>query len=129
MSTPPHLDQRECTLPDLFAIIPFQGSVNPYHGQAASESSQWVESYGAFTGNQKLHFSMSCFELLASEAYPYTDLPKLRMCCDLINLLSVVDELCDDKSGDGAKKLSNQYLRGLNGNPCDGSLISRMAKE
>jgi hypothetical protein len=72
---------------------------------------------------------MSRFELLAANAHPYADHDKLRMCCDLINLLSVVDEACDDQTGEEAYRLSKSYLSALNGGPCDGSLISRIAKE
>ena len=129
MPAPTHVLPQECILPDLLALCPFEGSTSPYYAQAAAESAAWVDSYGAFTGQKREHFRMSRFELLAANSYPYTSLDRLRMCCDLINLLSVVDEACDDQTGNEAWQLSQSYLRALNGGSCDGSLISRITKE
>ncbi|KAJ3768232.1 hypothetical protein FB446DRAFT_650790 [Lentinula raphanica] len=62
---------RYFSLPDLFAVCPLEGAINPHYKEAGAESAEWINSYNVFVDRQKAFFRQSCNELLVAHAYPY----------------------------------------------------------
>lgn len=121
---------KQFYIPDLLAISPFEGSTNPHYEKAAAESSLWVGSYKLFTNRKRLFFVLGSNELLVSHAYPYAGYEQFRTCCDLVNLLFVIDEVSDEQSGDEALQTGLSVLRVFKDPKWDdGSTLAKMARE
>ena len=120
---------QNIVLPDLYAIVPFKGSQNPAFHSVHRESIAWVESHKVFTGHKWEQYVQTCPELLASYAYPLADYERLRMCCDYIALLYVMDETTDEQQAKEARQTLDSHVNALAREPCDDNAVSRMTKE
>ncbi|KAF9490782.1 terpenoid synthase [Pleurotus eryngii] len=120
----------QIVLPDLLAMCPLKGYTNPHYKEAAAESVAWIDSYNVFTDRKRAFFVQGCNELLVSHTFPYAPYEQFRTCCDLVNLLFVIDEVSDDQSGKDARATGQVFLNAL-GDPewNDGSLLSRITKD
>lgn len=117
-------------LPDLQAICKWKSGFNPYHEEAKTASSKWVQSFGVFKGKKLQFFLDGGSELLCSHVYCYAGHEQLRTACDFVNLLFTIDEISDDQDGDGARKTGNTVLKALmDANYDDGTVLCRMTKE
>ncbi|KAJ3968566.1 hypothetical protein EV361DRAFT_829823 [Lentinula raphanica] len=94
---------RQFSLPDLFAVCPLEGDINPHYKEAGAESAEWINSYDVFVDRQKAFFKQSCNELLVAHVYPYAGYKQFRTCCDFINVLFVIDEISDTQNGKDAR--------------------------
>ena len=90
-------------LPDLLAMCPFPCAINPHYEQASAESKAWVDSFGVFSGTKRDFFIRSNVDLLVSYAYPRADYEAFRTCCDFMNIIFVIDDLCDDLSAEDTR--------------------------
>ncbi|KAL0574236.1 Sesquiterpene synthase 10 [Marasmius crinis-equi] len=104
---------RQFLLPDLLAICPLKGSINPHYRDAGSESSAWINSYDIFTDRKRAYFVQGCNELLVAHTYPHAGYEEFRTCCDFVNLLFVVDEVSDEQNGKDAAVTGNVFLRAM----------------
>lgn len=120
---------RQYILPDLISLCPFPYSSNPHCEKAGAESAAWLESYDIFRDRKRAFFAILCAELLVSRAYPYTGYEEARTCCDMLNILFIIDEISDDQDGAGARKTGDIFLKSMGDAPCDGSPLSRITKE
>lgn len=124
---------RSYRLPDLIAMLPWKAEFNPHHDAVAKAAPEWAMSYAeevAMSKERRAHFERGFSERLACWVYPYASPDKLRVCCDLFNLLWVLDEHCDEQSREGAQRVADTVLRTL-ADPSydDGSVICRMTAE
>ena len=118
------------SLPDLLTICSFPWSSNPHYARCRAESSAWIEGFNFFIDPRKrYHFKQSDAERLCAYAYPFADYEALRMCCDFVNLLLVLDEVSDEQTGDEAKVTGDVFIDVLNGKEVAVSELSRMSYE
>jgi hypothetical protein len=119
-------------LPDLFSISTpfFRDATNPFWKRAAAESRRWVNSYAVFADRRRAFFFQGQSELLSSHTYPYAGYQEFRTCCDLVNLLFVIDELSDEQCYGDALQTGDIFLRVMR-DPSwsDGSKLARMTAE
>ncbi|KAH9925105.1 isoprenoid synthase domain-containing protein [Fomitopsis serialis] len=121
---------RSFVLPDLLALCPFKASINPHHASAAAASSAWVDSYRIFPDRKRAAFTHECYELLVSYVIPNADHEHLRMCCDFVNLLFVIDEVSDEQDSAGARRTGDVFLNALRTpGSDDGSALAKMTIE
>ncbi|KAL0954655.1 hypothetical protein HGRIS_003606 [Hohenbuehelia grisea] len=124
------MSTSQFVLPDLLSMCPLEGFTNPHYERAAEESRAWINSYNVFTDRKRAFFVQGCNELLVSHTFPYAGYEEFRTCCDLVNLLFVIDEVSDDQSGKDARATGQVFLNAL-GDPewNDNSLLSRITKD
>jgi len=119
-------------LPDLFSISTpyFHDATNPFWKCAAAESRRWVNSYAVFADRRRAFFFQGQSELLSSHSYPYAGYEEFRTCCDLVNLLFVIDELSDQQCYGDARQTGDIFLQVMR-DPSwsDGSKLSCMTAE
>src|SRR5260370_13393072 len=118
-------------LPDLFSLSSaLQFASNPFWKRGAIESRRWVDSYRVFADRRRAFFLQGQSELLCSHSYPYAGYEEFRTCCDLVNLLFVIDELSDEQSHCDARQTGEIFLRALR-DPTwsDGSKLAQMTAE
>ena len=82
-----------------------------------------------FRDRKRAHFIQSSTELLVSYVYPYAGYEEFRTCCDLINLLFVVDEISDDQDADGVRETGEIFLTTMRGEAKGESLLERITSE
>jgi hypothetical protein len=97
-------------LPNLHADWPFPKVVNPLYSQVASDSLKWINSYKAFTPKQQDKFARINTGILAAFAYPGHNQKELRLSCNLMNILFVVDDVSDVLDGKDAEELAVKIL-------------------
>ena len=125
-----HVDLKSSRfiLPDLISQCSFTLTSNPHYARCQAESSAWVESFNVFINPRKrLALRLADSELLCAYAYPYADYEALRICCDFVNLLFIIDEISDDQSGSDAKATGDVYLDVLNDRVVPNSELARMS--
>ncbi|KAI0661547.1 terpenoid synthase [Cubamyces menziesii] len=117
-------------LPDLHAVTPFVGSFNPHYPAAASESSEWINSYRVLSDKKRAFFLQGGSELLCAHAYSYADYERFRVTCDFVNLLFTVDEISDDQNGKDAYGTGLIFYNSMsNLDYDDGTTLCKMTKE
>ena len=116
-------------LPDLYAVLPFEGGQNPFFDVVGKESRDWVNSYNILPHHRQADFT-SC-ELFASHCYPYAPYDMFRICADFLNVLSTLDEVSDVQDSKGARDTIHLFVRVLRNDPgCDdGSSLAKMLIE
>ena len=91
------------------------------------ESSSWILSFDFLADPKRRdHFEQSNFELLCSYTWPYLDYERLRICCDFINLIFVLDEITDYQTEEDVKETTRTFLRALNGEITEDSPLAAM---
>ncbi|KAH9977837.1 terpenoid synthase [Lactifluus volemus] len=118
-------------LPDLFSLsAAFHDATNPFWKRASAESRRWVNSYAVFTDRRRAFFFQGQSELLSSHCYPYAGYEEFRTCCDLINLLFVIDELSDEQCYGDARLTGDIFLQAMR-DPTwsDGSKLAQMTAD
>ncbi|KAI0664549.1 terpenoid synthase [Cubamyces menziesii] len=83
------------SIPDTVARWPWPRRINPYYEVVAAESAEWLRSFKAFSADQQAIFDRCNFGLLAALVYPDADEEHFRVCCDLMNMLFVLDDQTD----------------------------------
>lgn len=121
--------QSSFILPDLFSICTFAASVNPHYKDAGAESAAWIDKFNVFAGQKRAFFVKSNSELLVAHAYPYAGYEEFRTVCDFMNILFVVDDLCDDLSGADARTTGYKFVHGMRDNTFDDTVLSRITSE
>ncbi|KZV64298.1 terpenoid synthase [Peniophora sp. CONT] len=122
-------------LPDLLDLSrPFTGATSPHYAQAAAESSAWIAQFtpSLFSGDDHTTFVLESkeSELLISHAYPRAPYERFRTLCDYMNILFVLDEVCEKQDGAGARETGYRYLKSMHDADWDdGSVIARMIKQ
>ena len=118
------------TLPDLIALCPFKWSSNPHYTIVRAESSAWINGFNLFVdSNMRAFFTASDSERLCAYAYPYAGYEALRIACDFVNLLFMLDEISDEQSGEGAKETGQTFLDIMNDKSGDNTELSRLSRE
>lgn len=124
---------RSFKMPDLLSICHFPSSMSPDSAKASADSIEWICSTEALGtndegANKRWHgyFSQAGGTLLASYVYCYTPYEKLRLCCDLVNVLFAMDEITDTQSGAEARGTMEHHIRILCGEASDNTPVSKM---
>lgn len=120
---------KQFKLPDLLETCPLMSQLNPHYKQAGGDSAAWIDSYHVFRDRKRAFFIQSSSELLCAYTYPYAGCEELRIVCDFVNLLFVVDEVSDDQDGLNARVTADTYLTAMTEAPCNETKISRITKE
>jgi hypothetical protein len=115
-------------LPDLYAVLPFEGGQNPLFDVIGKESRDWINSYDILPHHRA---GFTSGELLASYCYPYAPHDEFRVCADFLNVLFTLDEVSDVQDPDGARETIHLFVRALKDEPyCDdGSPLAKMLNE
>ena len=120
-------------LPDLHTICSWKATLNPHYHDVAQASSDWALSYVRRIPEfqDKLDtLKRTSPELLAAYSYPHASAAKLRMCCDFVNILFVIDEVTDVQSGQGAAHSAAALLNAMRLNDLqDESAIAHLTRE
>ncbi|KAJ6477498.1 terpenoid synthase [Mycena vulgaris] len=100
-------------IPRTLECWPWPRLINPHYLRAKTESSAWLESFGAFSETAQAAFNKCDFNLLAALAYPTATMEHLRICCDLMNLFFVFDEYTDCADEGEARRLADIVMDSL----------------
>ena len=116
-------------LPDLYTVLPFERGQNRFLDIVGKESKDWVYSYNILPHHRLPDFE-PC-EVLASHCYPYASREAYRVCADLFNTLSILDEVSDVQDSNGARETIHLFVCALIDGPgCDdGSPLAKMLIE
>ncbi|KAI0828590.1 terpenoid synthase [Trametes gibbosa] len=82
--------------PDLIAECPFPLRFNVHCEAASSESKVWLMSGCKLTKRKRAAFHGLKGGLLTAMCYPCADYEQFRVCCDWINYLFHLDNICDE---------------------------------
>lgn len=113
-------------LPDFVSISNLTSSVKKDFKKAGAESLAWFDSFKVLSARKLEMFIKSDADLLVAYTYPYAGDEEYRTCLDFISLLFALDEITDDQNADEARSTMASFLATLDGEACDGSIISRM---
>lgn len=113
-------------LPDFLSMCPTKPSVKEDFKQAGAESLAWFDSFDVLSARKRKAFIQSDADLLVAYTYPYSGDVEYRTCLDFISLLFALDEITDDQNAADARKTMASFLHTLDGDACDGTIISRM---
>jgi len=121
---------QQFTLPDLHSMCPFKVATNPHYDTVAAQSRAWVNSFKLFSDEKRAQLIANKNELLVAHGHPFTSPERLRVCCDVVNILFFVDEISDLQDGKGAISTGMTFLNVLN-DPSwdDGSGLAQMTRE
>ena len=113
-------------LPDLYAVLPFQGGQNPFFDLIGKESRDWVNSYDILPQHRPAGSTTG--ELLASYCYPHAPSDVFRVCADFLNILITLDEVSDVQDSNEVRETIHLFVRALRDDPdCDdGSPLAKM---
>ncbi|KAE9398703.1 terpenoid synthase [Gymnopus androsaceus JB14] len=117
-----------------YYLLKPESGINPHYKDAGAESAAWIDSYNIFTDSRKKAYFRDVMqggsELLIAHTYPYASYEQFRTCCDLVNLLFVVDEVSDEQSGDGARATGEIFLSAMRDPEFDdGSTLCKITKD
>ena len=119
----------EFYLPNFLQICDYSWSLHSDHGQVENESTAWATGYGVFKNKTRARLIQLNTGLLCGYVYPYASHDNLRIACDFVNLLFVLDDMSDEQTCAEAQKTGDVFLQSLGTNECDGSPLSLMTKE
>ena len=100
-----------------------------YPGPASAD---WFDGFDVFPSSdpgKRDFFNRSNAGLLTAYLYPDIGAAELRACTDLVNVILIVDEYCEDEDGARVREFTNVFLDALRGAPRDDSVFSRIAVE
>ncbi|KLO08665.1 terpenoid synthase [Schizopora paradoxa] len=121
---------RSFILPDLISMVPFQFASSPHFKRASAESSAWIDSFNVFRDRKRADFIQSCTELLVSYGYPSAAYEEFRTCCDFMNIVFLLDEICDDQDEGDSRSTGDVFLRALRGDDnAQTSTLGHITKE
>ncbi|KAI0654383.1 terpenoid synthase [Cubamyces menziesii] len=89
-------------LPDLISHCSFPLRRNPHHVLASAESKLWLLAQCGLNEEKRKTFRGLKGGLLAAIGYPLAGCDQLRVCCDWINLLFHLDDICDEMGDEEA---------------------------
>jgi len=104
---------RSFVLPDLISMVPFRFASNPHFKRGSAESAAWIDSFNVFRDRKRADFIQSCTELLVSYGYPSAAYEEFRTCCDFMNIVFLLDEICDDQDEGDSRSTGETFLRAL----------------
>ena len=111
-------EAEQLVLPNLFALVPFQCSMNPHYETAGPESAARIDNFDFFQGHVRDVFIRSDFELLIALTYPTASYDDYKTLCDHMNAFFVFDNITDEQNKDGALVTADTYLMALKGEDC-----------
>ncbi|THH10889.1 hypothetical protein EW145_g1026 [Phellinidium pouzarii] len=117
----------EIKLPDLFSLCPFPISLHPQYKRVSLESNAWVGTYEVLGPDSCAIFTWIDTPLLGSYVYSYATYDKLRIACDLINMIFAMDDLSDEQDSVAAHSTMDLHIGVLFGGQGDASAVSRMS--
>lgn len=114
----------------LFPWFHFNSHPAPHFKRASAESSAWIDSFNVFRDRKRADFIQSCTELLVSYGYPSASYEEFRTCCDFMNIVFLLDEICDDQDEGDSRSTGETFLRALRGDDSvETSTLGRITRE
>ncbi|KAJ8581546.1 hypothetical protein M405DRAFT_868590 [Rhizopogon salebrosus TDB-379] len=90
-------------IPDLLSLYLFEfPKANTYFQECSAERKVWVSGFDIVNEKQSTISEMAQSVLLCALIYPYSGRDELRMTCDFLNLLFLLDHLSGDMDGKDA---------------------------
>ena len=91
-----HSPAPRIIFPDLISLCPCALRINPNYKLASEESKQWLLSGCKLSKKKRAAFHGLKGGLLTAMCYPLAACAQLRTCCDFINYLFHLDNICDE---------------------------------
>ncbi|KAI0703666.1 terpenoid synthase [Cerioporus squamosus] len=115
VATAPSSDSRPTRLffPDLIAAFPYPLRVNRHGQRVSEESKQWLLAGCRLSKKRRAAFDGLKGGLLTAECYPLADYDQLRVCCDFINYLFNLDDICEKLDGKRAASTAHEIIGAL----------------
>lgn len=100
-------------IPDLVSHCDFSIHCNPKVETAVEESKSWLFEHGQLGEKRKNAFRGLRAGELTSMCYPYAEFDRLRVCCDFMNYLFHLDDLSDDMTHLGTRRIADDVMNTL----------------
>ena len=116
-TTAPHSleDVRPTKLvfPDLISPCPFPLRMNPHCKRASASSKKWLLSGCRLSKKKRAAFHGLKGGLLTAMCYPRAPYTQMRVCCDFINYLFHLDNICDEMDDNRTVSTAGEVLGAL----------------
>ena len=99
--------------PDLISTCPSRLRVNPHCKSASAESKRWLLQGCRLSKKRRAAFHGLKGGLLTAVCYPRADHEQLRVCCDFINYLFHLDNICDEMDDRSTVSTATEVLGAL----------------
>ncbi|KAI0676414.1 terpenoid synthase [Trametes maxima] len=99
--------------PDLIARCPYPLRYNPHCEVASEESKQWLMSGCKLSKKKRDAFRGLKGGALTAMVYPLADYDAFRVCCDWINYLFHLDNICDEMDDRATVSTASEILGAL----------------
>ncbi|KAI0325943.1 terpenoid synthase [Cubamyces sp. BRFM 1775] len=97
-------------LPDIISRCPFPLRQNPQYMLASTESKLWLLAQCKLSKEKRETFRGLKGGLLAAISYPLAGYDQLRVCCDWVNLLFHLDDICDEMDDEAAVGTATEII-------------------
>ncbi|KAG1746797.1 isoprenoid synthase domain-containing protein [Suillus occidentalis] len=104
---------RMIYLPDTMANWPWLRTINPHFEDVKAEADASLRDFKALSPESQKAFDKCDFARLAALAYPNAPREHLRIACDLLNLILLLDEYTDIENEAGTKEMADIVLDAL----------------
>ncbi|TBU21706.1 terpenoid synthase [Dichomitus squalens] len=115
VASPPPSSYRPTSIifPDLISPCPYPLRVNPHCQLASTESKRWLLQGCRLKKKKRAAFHGLRGGLLTAMCYPLADYEQLRVCCDFINYLFHLDNICDEMDDRRTVSTSSEIIGAL----------------
>ena len=86
----------ELIFPDFISACPFGLRLNPHCKRASTNSKRWLLQGCHLSKKKRAAFHGLKGGLLTAMCYPLARYEQMRVCCDFINYLFHLDNICDE---------------------------------
>ena len=118
-------------LPDLHALTPWSGSINPHYVRLISEEgAERAAFYARIPERMHAVFRQRTGDLLAAYTFPSGSFERLRIIRDFIDILYLVDFTTDEQKGKDAWGTCLTFYNSMRSEKFDdGSQLCRLTQE
>ncbi|KAI0370486.1 terpenoid synthase [Pilatotrama ljubarskyi] len=99
--------------PDLISRCPYPLRYNPHCERASAESKAWLMSGCKLSKKKRAAFHGLKGGLLTAMCYPLADYEQFRVCCDWINYLFHLDNICDEMDDHATVSTASEIIGAL----------------
>ncbi|KAI8976599.1 terpenoid synthase [Trametes punicea] len=122
--------QEELRFPDLISCCPFPLQCNPYYERASAASKTWLTSGCKLSKKKRNALQGLKGGLLTAMSYPFAGYDQFRVCCDWINYLFHLDDICDEMDDRATVSTAHEIIGALRDPHCfhPSSAVGRLTK-
>lgn len=100
--------------PDLISHCPAPLRLNPHHQEVHAKSTRWLLSRCPnLSRKQRAAYYGLKGSLLTAMCYPLANYHRFRVCCDYVNYLFHLDNICDEMDENGTWSTASEVLGAL----------------